>query len=144
MTITKFVKLATLSLSEVNLISEYAGPLFLVPSWCVLLSLSPELPSVSLLQKTPSSPVSCHATGFYPDRVMVFWSRDGEELHEDVEHGELLSNPDGTFQMSVDLDLSVVKPDDWSRYTCVFQLSGVEHDIVTKLDPSVIKTNWGK
>uniref|UniRef100_A0A672FFE4 MHC class I-like antigen recognition-like domain-containing protein n=1 Tax=Salarias fasciatus TaxID=181472 RepID=A0A672FFE4_SALFA len=27
-----------------------------------------DLPSVSLLQKTPSSPLTCHATGFYPDR----------------------------------------------------------------------------
>lgn len=30
------------------------------------IELSPDLPSVSLLQKTPSSPVSCLATGFYP------------------------------------------------------------------------------
>ncbi|KAG7233849.1 hypothetical protein INR49_006481, partial [Caranx melampygus] len=40
-------------------------------------------PSVSLLQKTPSSPVSCHATGFYPHRALLFWTKDGEELHED-------------------------------------------------------------
>ncbi len=99
---------------------------------------------MSLLQKTPLSPVSCHATGFYPDRAMIFWSRDKEELHEHVDHGELLHNTDGTFQISVDLDLSLVKPDDWWRYECVFQLSGDEDDIVTKLDPAVIKTNWGK
>lgn len=109
-----------------------------------MLLLSPELPLVSLLQKTPSSPVSCHATGFYPDRALMFWSRDEVELHEDVEHSELLGNPDGTFQMNVDLDLSLVKPDDWLHYKCVFQLSGVEHDLVTKLDPAVIKTNWGR
>lgn len=110
----------------------------------MLLLLSPELPLVSLLQKTPSSPVSCHATGFYPDRASMFWSRDGEELHEEVEHGELLRNPDGTFQMSVDLDLSLVKPEDWSRYKCVFKLSGAEDAIIIKLHPAVIKTNWGK
>ncbi|KAG7235014.1 hypothetical protein INR49_003425 [Caranx melampygus] len=40
-------------------------------------------PSMSLLQKTPSSPVSCHATGFYPDKAVMFWRKDGEELHED-------------------------------------------------------------
>ncbi|KAM4602743.1 class I histocompatibility antigen, F10 alpha chain-like isoform 3-T3 [Polymixia lowei] len=101
-------------------------------------------PSVSLLQKSPSSPVTCHATGFYPDRVMVFWRRDGEELHEDVDHGELLTNQDGTFQMSVDLDLRSMTPDDWKRYECVVQLSGVKDDIITKLDQSVIRTNWGK
>ncbi|XP_034748683.1 uncharacterized protein LOC117957196, partial [Etheostoma cragini] len=56
--------------------------------------LRKELPSVSLLQKSPSSPVSCHATGFYPDRPMMFWRKDGEELHEDVDLGEILPNHD--------------------------------------------------
>nr|AIL25819.1 MHC class I antigen [Scatophagus argus] len=95
--------------------------------------LRTERPSVSLLQKTPSSPVSCHATGFYPERATLSWRKDGEELHEDVELGEILPNHDGTFQMSAELKLSSVAPEDRSRYTCVFQLSGVE-DIVTKLD----------
>ncbi|XP_070777887.1 major histocompatibility complex class I-related gene protein-like isoform X1 [Enoplosus armatus] len=103
-----------------------------------------ELPSVSLLQKTPSSPVSCHATGFHPKGASLFWRKDGEELHEDVDHGEILHNNDGTFQMSVDLKLSSVTPEDWRRYDCVFQLSGVEDDIVTGLDKAAIRTNWGK
>ncbi|KAM3858196.1 class I histocompatibility antigen, F10 alpha chain-like [Diretmus argenteus] len=34
--------------------------------------LRTERPTVSLLQKSPSSPVSCHATGFYPDSVLLF------------------------------------------------------------------------
>uniref|UniRef100_A0A667XSY7 Ig-like domain-containing protein n=1 Tax=Myripristis murdjan TaxID=586833 RepID=A0A667XSY7_9TELE len=106
--------------------------------------LRTDLPSVSLLQKTPSSPVTCHASGFYPNKIKLFWTRDGEELHEDVDHGEILHNHDGTFQKSVDLDLSSVKPEDWGRYSCVFQLYGVMEDIVTKLDPKVIKTNWVK
>uniref|UniRef100_A0A8C4E1J4 Ig-like domain-containing protein n=1 Tax=Dicentrarchus labrax TaxID=13489 RepID=A0A8C4E1J4_DICLA len=104
-----------------------------------------ELPSVSLLQKTPSSPVSCHATGFYPDSATLIWRKDGVELHEDVNHGEILLNHDGSFQMSVDLDLhSSVTPEDWRKYDCVFQLSGVKNDIVIKLDKAVIRTNWGK
>ncbi|XP_053190672.1 major histocompatibility complex class I-related gene protein-like [Scomber japonicus] len=103
--------------------------------------LRTELPSVSLLQKTPSSPVSCFATGFYPDRADMFWRKDGEELHEDVELGEILPNHDGSFQMSVDLNLSSVTPEDWRRYECVFHLSGVKDDIITKLDKAVIKTN---
>ncbi|XP_067468566.1 uncharacterized protein [Thunnus thynnus] len=106
--------------------------------------LRTELPSVSLLQKTPSSPVSCHATGFYPTRAMMFWWKDGEELYEDVEHEEILPNHDGSFQMSVDLNLSSVTPEDWRRYECVFYLSGAKNDIVTKLDKAVIRTNWGK
>ncbi|XP_042292250.1 major histocompatibility complex class I-related gene protein-like [Thunnus maccoyii] len=104
--------------------------------------LRTDLPSVFLLQKTPSSPVSCHATGFYPHRAMMFWRKDGEELHEDVEHGEILPNHDGSFQMSVDLNLSSVTPEDWRKYECVFHLSGAKNDIVTKLDKKVIRTNW--
>uniref|UniRef100_UPI003AADC176 class I histocompatibility antigen, F10 alpha chain-like n=1 Tax=Centroberyx gerrardi TaxID=166262 RepID=UPI003AADC176 len=98
-------------------------------------------PSVSLLQKTLSSPVSCHATGFYPDRVMLFWRRDGEDVQDHMDKREILPNHDGTFQTSVQLDVSSVKPEDWGKYECVFQLSGVKDDIVTKLDPAEIKTN---
>ncbi|XP_070840176.1 major histocompatibility complex class I-related gene protein-like isoform X1 [Chaetodon trifascialis] len=101
-----------------------------------------ERPSVSLLQKTPSSPVSCHASGFYPDRATLIWRKDGEELHEDVELGEILPNHDGTFQTSADLNVSSVPPEDWRRYDCVFHLSGVKDDIVTKLDKAAIRTNW--
>ncbi|KAK0146063.1 Major histocompatibility complex class I-related gene protein [Merluccius polli] len=102
-----------------------------------------ERPEVSLLQRRPSSPVVCHATGFYPDRVVVFWRRDGEELYEHVDHGEVLPNPDGTFQVSVDLDLASVPREDWRRYECVVQLKGIE-DISTPLDPALVRTNWGK
>ncbi|XP_030267494.1 major histocompatibility complex class I-related gene protein-like [Sparus aurata] len=106
--------------------------------------LRTELPSVSLLQKTPSSPVSCLATGFYPHRASLVWRKDGEELHEEVDHGEILPNHDGTFQMSVDLNLSSVTPEDWTRYDCVFQLYGVKEEIITKLEKDRIRTNWGK
>ncbi|KAM8766200.1 major histocompatibility complex class I-related gene protein-like [Acanthopagrus schlegelii] len=106
--------------------------------------LRTELPSVSLLQKTPSSPVSCLATGFYPHRASLVWRKDGEELHEEVDHGEILPNHDETFQMSVDLNLSSVTPEDWTRYDCVFQLSGVKEEIITKLEKDRIRTNWVK
>ncbi|XP_030202513.1 major histocompatibility complex class I-related gene protein isoform X2 [Gadus morhua] len=98
-------------------------------------------PRVSLLQRSPSSPVVCHATGFYPDRVVVFWRRDGQELHEQVDPGEVLPNHDGTFQVSVDLNLTAVPQEDWGRYECVVQLRGIE-DISTPLDPALIRTNW--
>ncbi|XP_056431206.1 major histocompatibility complex class I-related gene protein-like [Gadus chalcogrammus] len=99
-----------------------------------------ELPRVSLLQRSPSSPVVCHATGFYPDRVVVFWRRDGQELHEQVDPGEVLPNHDGTFQVSVDLNLTAVPQEDWGRYECVVQLKGIE-DISTPLDRARIRTN---
>ncbi|KAM4550856.1 major histocompatibility complex class I-related gene protein-like isoform 2-T2 [Fundulus diaphanus] len=101
-----------------------------------------ESPSVSLLQKTPSSVVSCHATGFYPDRAEIFWRKDGEEIHEGVEKGEILMNNDGTFQMSAELNISSVQPGGWRRYDCVFHLSGAGDDVIVTLDKSVICTNW--
>nr|BAD13368.1 major histocompatibility complex (MHC) class Ia chain [Paralichthys olivaceus]BAD13370.1 major histocompatibility complex (MHC) class Ia chain [Paralichthys olivaceus] len=106
--------------------------------------LRTELPSMSLLQKSPSSPVSCHATGFYPDSAMLFWRKDGEELHEDVYVGEVLPNHDGTFQMSADLQVSSIPPEDWRRYDCVFQLSGVKEDIVKRLDKDSVESNREK
>ncbi|XP_028282860.1 major histocompatibility complex class I-related gene protein-like isoform X2 [Parambassis ranga] len=112
---------------------------FLTLTLCFF-SLS-DRPSVSLLQKTPSSAVSCHATGFYPDRALMFWSKDGEEIHEGVEHGEILPNHDGTFQMTVDLNVSSVPEKDWRRYHCEFQFEGVKDRIITELDEAVIRTN---
>uniref|UniRef100_A0A3P9INF6 Ig-like domain-containing protein n=1 Tax=Oryzias latipes TaxID=8090 RepID=A0A3P9INF6_ORYLA len=98
-------------------------------------------PSVSLLQKSSSSAVSCHATGFYPDRAELLWRRDGEEIHEGVEKGQILPNNDGTFQMSV--DLQPPSGEDMQRYECVFQLSGVKEDVITKLEKAKIRTNEG-
>uniref|UniRef100_A0A3Q4ALG0 Ig-like domain-containing protein n=1 Tax=Mola mola TaxID=94237 RepID=A0A3Q4ALG0_MOLML len=103
--------------------------------------LRTELPSVSLLQKNPSSPVSCHATGFYPNRATLIWRKDQYDLHENMDHGEILPNHDGSFQMSVDLDLSSVKPEDWGRYECVFRLSGMKDGIITRLDKDRIRSN---
>uniref|UniRef100_A0A3Q2QHY0 Major histocompatibility complex class I-related gene protein-like n=1 Tax=Fundulus heteroclitus TaxID=8078 RepID=A0A3Q2QHY0_FUNHE len=100
-----------------------------------------ESPSVSLLQKTPASVVTCHATGFYPDRAEIFWRKDGEEIHEGVEKGEILMNNDGTFQMSAELNISSIQPGGWRRYDCVFQLSGAEDDVIVTLDKSVIPSS---
>uniref|UniRef100_A0AAY4CFE8 Ig-like domain-containing protein n=1 Tax=Denticeps clupeoides TaxID=299321 RepID=A0AAY4CFE8_9TELE len=84
----------------------------------LFLSLVP--PQVSLLQTDPSSPVVCHATGFYPDKVMISWQKDGQDLHEDVDVGETLSNHDGTFQKRAELK---VTPDVWKKnqFTCVVE-----------------------
>uniref|UniRef100_A0A668SMM8 Ig-like domain-containing protein n=1 Tax=Oreochromis aureus TaxID=47969 RepID=A0A668SMM8_OREAU len=101
-------------------------------------------PSVSLLQKTSSSAISCHATGFYPDRAEMMWRKDGEETHEGVEIGEILTNNDGTFQMRVNLDLRSVPAEDWRRYDCVFQFSGINENVTTTLDKTAIRTNEGK
>uniref|UniRef100_A0A669F862 MHC class I-like antigen recognition-like domain-containing protein n=1 Tax=Oreochromis niloticus TaxID=8128 RepID=A0A669F862_ORENI len=60
--------------------------------------------------------------GFYPHKAKLLWRKDGKELHEGVNRGEILPNNDGTLQTSADLDLSSVKPEDWRSYDCVSAL----------------------
>ncbi|XP_041867639.1 class I histocompatibility antigen, F10 alpha chain-like isoform X2 [Melanotaenia boesemani] len=96
--------------------------------------LRTELPSVSVLQKPSSSMIRCHATGFYPNRAEMFWRKDGEEIHEGVDKGEILPNNDGTFQMSSNLKLSSKTPEDWMKYECVFQPSGAKEEMITRLE----------
>ena len=74
----------------------------------------------------------------------MFWRRDGQKLHEGVEYTEILPNHDGTFQTSVDLRLSSVSPEEWSRFECVVHLPGVQEDIALTLDKAAIRTNWGE
>ncbi|KAK2887661.1 hypothetical protein Q8A67_015889 [Cirrhinus molitorella] len=89
-------------------------------------------PQVSLLQRSSSSPVTCHATGFYPSGVTITWMRNGQEHHEDVEVGELLPNEDGTFQKTSTIR---VTPDEWknNKFSCV-----VEHQGKTKTANEII------
>ncbi|XP_037119906.1 major histocompatibility complex class I-related gene protein-like [Syngnathus acus] len=99
-----------------------------------------ELPKVFLLQKTPFSPVTCHATGFYPRTSSLFWRKNGKEIHKDVEMGATLPNHDGTFQTSAHLKVEVT-PAAEREYECVFRLAGVSEDIVIKLDAGSILSN---
>ncbi|XP_068507270.1 major histocompatibility complex class I-related gene protein-like isoform X1 [Syngnathus scovelli] len=101
-------------------------------------------PLVALLQTQPSALVTCHATGFYPNIVDMFWMRDGEQLHDHVTHDQLLPNHDGTFQLSVRLNVSAVPPEDWRRYACIFRLEGLPDKIITTLDAAKIETNYVK
>ncbi|XP_058617333.1 major histocompatibility complex class I-related gene protein-like [Onychostoma macrolepis] len=82
--------------------------------------MSSRTPEVSLLQKDPSSPVLCHATGFYPSGVTITWLRNGQDQDEDVDLGELLPNEDGTFQKTSSV---YVTPDEWKKnqYVCVVE-----------------------
>ncbi|XP_053722812.1 major histocompatibility complex class I-related gene protein-like isoform X1 [Synchiropus splendidus] len=99
--------------------------------------LRTELPSVSLLQKTPSSPIVCHATGFYPPRAKLFWTK-GEEIIKD-NYAEVLPNHDGTYQMRARLKLPDLS-ETWESFTCVFQLDGT--NLTTKLDKKAILIKW--
>ncbi|XP_077051189.1 uncharacterized protein LOC143701629 isoform X2 [Siphateles boraxobius] len=92
-------------------------------------------PQVSLLQKSSSSSVTCHATGFYPSGVTISWMKNGRDHDEDVDLGELLPNEDGTFQKTSTIRVS---PEEWknNKFSCV-----VEHQGETK---DKIRTKYGK
>uniref|UniRef100_A0A3B4CIX5 Ig-like domain-containing protein n=1 Tax=Pygocentrus nattereri TaxID=42514 RepID=A0A3B4CIX5_PYGNA len=79
--------------------------------------------------KDSSSPVVCHATGFFPKAVMISWQKDGEDLHKDVELRETLPNQDGTFQKR---SVLTVSPEELNRhnYTCIIQHSSLEEEVV--------------
>ncbi|KAI4898239.1 hypothetical protein NFI96_029633 [Prochilodus magdalenae] len=89
-------------------------------------------PEVSLFQKDSSSPVVCHATGFFPKAVMISWKKNGEDLDEDVELRETLPNQDGTFQKR---SILTVSPEELNRnqYTCVVQHSSLEKEMVLQV-----------
>ncbi|KAL7836195.1 hypothetical protein AOLI_G00274790 [Acnodon oligacanthus] len=85
-------------------------------------------PKVSLFQKDSSSPVVCHATGFFPKAVMISWQKNGEDLHEDVELRETLPNQDGTFQKRSVLTVSPEELDK-NKFTCIIQHGGLEKEL---------------
>ncbi|XP_048059717.1 major histocompatibility complex class I-related gene protein-like [Megalobrama amblycephala] len=80
-------------------------------------------PQVSLLQKSSSSSVLCHATGFYPSGVTISWMKNGQDHYENVDLGEPLPNEDGTFQKTSTLK---VTPDEWknNEFSCVVEHQG--------------------
>ncbi|KAM9795605.1 zinc-alpha-2-glycoprotein-like [Neosynchiropus ocellatus] len=89
-------------------------------------------PKVFLLQKNSSSPIACLATAFFPQHSQLFWRKDGEVMRgDDVSMSDTFPNLDGTFQRKA--ELPPVRPEDWSRYECVFQSYG-QADVTRRLD----------
>ncbi|XP_065142689.1 major histocompatibility complex class I-related gene protein-like [Paramisgurnus dabryanus] len=101
-----------------------------------------DAPTVSLLQKDSSSPVVCHATGFYPSNIMMTWKKNQDDHNEDVEVSSTLSNADGSYQKSISLS---VNPEEWKKnpdvYRCVVQNVGAKEEIVVLLNEKNIKSN---
>ncbi|KAI4895458.1 hypothetical protein NFI96_023001 [Prochilodus magdalenae] len=91
-------------------------------------------PEVSLFQKDSSSPVVCHATGFFPKPVSITWQKNGEDLYEDVELRETLPNLDDTFQRR---SILTVSPEELNKhtYTCIIQHSSLEKAISLQVKP---------
>ncbi|KAL7839203.1 hypothetical protein SRHO_G00258610 [Serrasalmus rhombeus] len=99
-------------------------------------------PEVSLFQKDSSSPVVCHATGFFPKAVNISWQKNGEDLYEDVELRETLPNQDGTFQKR---SVLTVSPEELKRhnYTCIIQHSNLEKQVVLQVSGHRVLSDKG-
>ncbi|KAI4879193.1 hypothetical protein NFI96_000290 [Prochilodus magdalenae] len=97
-------------------------------------------PKVSLFQKDSSSPVVCHATGFFPKALSITWQKNGEDLDEDVELRETLPNLDDTFQRRSILTVSPEKLDK-HNYTCIIQHSSLEKEMVLQVNKPTGKSN---
>ncbi|KAL7839161.1 hypothetical protein SRHO_G00258190 [Serrasalmus rhombeus] len=99
-------------------------------------------PKVDLFQKDSSSPVVCHATGFFPKAVMISWQKNGEDLHDDVELRETLLNQDGTFQKRSSLTVSPEKLDS-DKYTCIVQHVGLEKEMKLQVSECRVLSGGG-
>ncbi|KAI4873003.1 hypothetical protein NFI96_016675, partial [Prochilodus magdalenae] len=99
-------------------------------------------PEVSLFQKDSSSPVVCHATGFFPKALSITWQKNGEDLDEDVELRETLPNLDDTFQRR---SILTVSPEDLKEndYTCVIQHISLEKEMVLQVNKPTGKSSVG-
>uniref|UniRef100_A0A3B4DL88 Ig-like domain-containing protein n=1 Tax=Pygocentrus nattereri TaxID=42514 RepID=A0A3B4DL88_PYGNA len=93
--------------------------------------------------KDSSSPVVCHATGFFPKAVMISWQKDGEDLHEDVELRETLPNQDGTFQKR---SVLTVSPEELNRhdYACIVQHISLEKEMMLPVTEHRFLTPGGR
>ncbi|XP_052446414.1 major histocompatibility complex class I-related gene protein-like, partial [Carassius gibelio] len=95
-------------------------------------------PEVSLLQRYPSSPVVCHATGFYPSGLTITWLKNGQDHDEDVDLGELLPNEDGTFQKTSTL---YIPPEEWKKNQFVCEVEHMGTTFRRILTEDEIKSN---
>uniref|UniRef100_G1S1N4 Ig-like domain-containing protein n=1 Tax=Nomascus leucogenys TaxID=61853 RepID=G1S1N4_NOMLE len=64
----------------------------------------------------------CKAHGFYPPEIYMTWMKNGEEIVQEMDYGDILPSGDGTYQMwaSVELD-----PQSSNLYSCHVEHCGV-------------------
>ncbi|XP_067321548.1 H-2 class I histocompatibility antigen, Q10 alpha chain-like isoform X2 [Anolis sagrei] len=95
--------------------------------------LRTEVPDVKVARKVDYDGMEtliCHVGGFYPKEIDINWKRDGEVWMQDIYHGLVSPNSDGTYYTwrSVTVD-----PKERERYKC-----HVEHDAL----PNPVDMAW--
>nr|XP_060615602.1 H-2 class I histocompatibility antigen, Q9 alpha chain-like [Anolis sagrei ordinatus] len=95
--------------------------------------LRTEVPEVKVTRKVEYDGMEtliCHVGGFYPKEIDINWKRDGEVWMQDIYHGLVSPNSDGTYYTwrSVTVD-----PKEREHYKC-----HVEHDAL----PNPVDVAW--
>ncbi|KAM5237676.1 major histocompatibility complex class I-related gene protein [Ctenodactylus gundi] len=64
----------------------------------------------------------CRAYGFYPPEISMMWMKNGEEISQEMDYGDILPSGDGTYQTWVSIDLD---PQSKDVYSCQVEHSGL-------------------
>lgn len=56
----------------------------------------------------------CRAHGFYPPEISMIWMKNGKEMLQEMDYGDILPSGDGTYQTWVSLDLDPQSSDSYS------------------------------
>ncbi|KAK2916064.1 hypothetical protein Q8A67_000438 [Cirrhinus molitorella] len=80
--------------------------------------------------------MTCLATGFYPRHINLTLLQDGQPVNEErVTGGELLPNPDGTYQMRKSVELSAEEQREKHTYTCTVTHLSLDNKLDISIEP---------
>ncbi|XP_053545541.1 major histocompatibility complex class I-related gene protein-like [Bombina bombina] len=82
---------------------------------------------ISDRQLDNAAKLHCHVYGFYPQTVVVKWVKNGVNEVYSEEVKQILPNPDGTYQVSVTVE---VIPKDGDNYTCHVTDSSLDNTMI--------------
>lgn len=88
-----------------------------------LLRTEPPLVRISRKEFFPGiTTLFCRAHGFYPPEISMIWKKNGEELVQEVDYGDILPSGDGTYQTWVSVELD---PQSRDIYSCHVEHCGL-------------------
>ncbi|XP_054833560.1 class I histocompatibility antigen, F10 alpha chain-like [Eublepharis macularius] len=96
--------------------------------------LRTERPTVKVARKegyNGQETLICQAYGFYPQEIVISWTKDGEDQWQDTFHGGVAPNSDGTYHTWLSIE---VDPKDRGRYRCQVGHSSLPEDLDLALE----------